>query len=218
MIKENASKIREKINAINSDVTIVAAIKKQALTKIKDLLNCGVNDLGVNYLQQYNEIVSLLPETVNWHYIGKIQSKKVKHIVGHFDLVHSVSSLKNIDDINKECLKKQIQQKILLQVNIAEEDSKQGFLVSELDEVSQHITSCEGVLVKGFMLMPPQEQGLQYFKQGRELFQNYKKSYSASSSFALDYLSMGTSGDYVDAVSCGATHVRLGTVLLGERV
>ena len=173
--------------------------------------------MGVNYLQQFESLELNDQEDVEWHYIGKLQTKKIAKIVKNFDLIHSVDNFNSLIKINSAAEKLNKTQNLLLQVNLSKEDTKSGFYLEEIDQVIAQFEDLNSVKLCGFMTMPPQEDGELYFRSLQELFNRCKLSFSQTPNVELKYLSMGTSGDYLHALKYGATHIRLGTVLLGER-
>lgn len=196
---------------------IVAVSKLQSVEKIKSLYNQGQKIFAENYVQEaLPKIEELKNLEIEWHFIGTLQTNKAKMVVGNFDLIHSVDSLKLARQISKIAMEKNLRQKILLQVNLANEESKSGFSEKELLEVVTEISKLPGVHCIGLMTMPPlfdnPEDARPYFQRLKQLLIELAESFPD-----LAELSMGTSSDYQVAAQEGATLVRLGTILFGER-
>lgn len=198
-------------------VKVVAVSKTQPVEKIKLLYNQGQRIFAENYVQEaLAKTLELKDLNIQWHFIGTLQKNKVKNVVGAFDLIHSVDSLGLAEVISKIAGQKNLVQKILLQINLSGEESKGGFDVIALDDVLPRIVSLPNISVVGFMTMPPlfddSEHVRPFFKELHQLLTKYQKRYPG-----LTELSMGTSHDYPVAVEEGATMIRIGTLLFGER-
>jgi pyridoxal phosphate enzyme (YggS family) len=201
------------LKTLPSTAKIVAVSKKQNEKKIRELFDQGQRIFAENYVQEAllkQFILGYLIGT-EWHFIGKLQKNKVKLIVGKFSLIHSVDSLDLAELIGKKSHEAGLTQKILLQINLAEEATKGGFSKSEFLEKIDSIKKIQGLEVVGLMTMPPlfenPEAAKPYFLELKSLADQHH----------LKELSMGTSTDYQVAAKCGATLVRLGTILFGER-
>lgn len=201
---------------------VLAVSKLQSLEKIRDLYLQGQRQFGENYVQEALDkftVLSDLPE-IEWHFIGHLQKNKIKYILGKFNLIHSIDSFALLENISKQCVEKNLNQNVLLQINIAHEDSKGGFDERELQDHWTQITSLKNIKICGFMTMPPLTENPElvrpYFRRLKEL-QILLKQKTDLTIHPLDQLSMGTSGDYPVAVEEGATIIRLGTILFGER-
>ena len=212
----------QEIQSHAPNATILAVSKLQPLDKILSLYNQGQRDFGENYvqevLQKQNELRS--HADIRWHLIGHLQKKKVNQIVGRFHLIHSIDSLELAEAIGKKSAAAGLRQDILLQVNIANEDSKEGFTIDELKTQWPALVSIEGIRIRGLMTMPPladhPEESRPWFQALRNLLIFLKNSCDLNR-HPLDQLSMGTSGDWKIAITEGATIVRIGTILFGER-
>lgn len=204
---------------IPSHVKILAVSKLQPTAKIRALYEKGYRNFGENYPQELvkkqNELSDL---KIFWHLIGHLQKNKVKMIIG-CELIHSVDSLSLATEISKRAQAAGIDQKILLQINIAQESSKEGFSPASLEEDFKKIISLPNLEVCGLMTMPPfvekAEDNRIHFKNLRQLLLKLKCEYSVGENFRE--LSMGTSQDYQIAIEEGATWIRLGTTLFGDR-
>lgn len=217
-LKNNFNLINQTLNKYNSDAKIIAVCKKQPISKVKEVVDLGVTDLGINYINEFDDLKNELPSSeINWHYIGSIQSNKLNKIVGKFNIIQSVSKLKAIEKINQIAESLGIVQKVLFQLNLSNEASKSGFTKPDYLEVIKKIDIYKNVYLCGLMTMPPLGNGKKYFEELLNIKKESKDNGQSSSNYDIKYLSMGTSGDYEEAIQCGATHIRLGTVLMGPR-
>lgn len=222
MIRDNLEIIKKNIRdfSLGQDVHILGAAKKQPIKKIEEAISLGLKHIGENYLQEALEKQEALKnKTVVWHFIGPIQSNKIKDIVKSFEFIHSVSRIKEIKSINKAALEIKKNQKIFLQINIADEPNKNGISIKELEPTLLFLNKCTSINCVGIMCMPPlavnSKDSEKYFKKMTALLVKYKKTYHTLNKSGL--LSMGTSSDYTIAVQNGAHFIRLGTVLFGKR-
>jgi pyridoxal phosphate enzyme (YggS family) len=191
---------------------ILAVSKLQPIEKIQSLYAKGQVDFGENYVQEaLGKVEQLKDLKIHWHLIGPIQSNKIKYLKDHFEYIHSVDSLKTAQTISTQAAKIHHVQKIFIQVNISNETSKSGFSIEELRKNWTEISQMKNVKVVGLMTMPPLQNEAE---QNRPIFEALKK---LADQYQLSELSMGTSHDYETALEEGATWVRLGTVLFGER-
>lgn len=201
---------------------VLAVSKLQPADKIRDLYNKGQRRFGENYVQEALEKQKTLADLpdIEWHLIGHLQKNKAKMVVGAFHLIHSVDSLELAQALSRQCENKGVQQNILIQVNLAQEESKEGFSKTKILECWKPLTQLPHLSIFGLMTMPPlTETGAEvrpYFVELREL-RDQLKTMTDLQTHPLTELSMGTSHDYPVAVEEGATIVRLGTILFGER-
>lgn len=201
---------------------LLAVSKLQTAQKIRNLYAEGQRRFGENYVQEAlekQELLADLPD-IEWHLIGHLQKNKSKYVVGKFHLIHSVDSLELAQTLNKHAEKMNIHQNVLIQVNLAAESSKTGFDKERLSEQWSEVIALSNLKIYGLMTMPPlTETGAEvrpYFKELRELRDQLRER-TADSRHPLSELSMGTSHDYNVAIEEGATILRLGTILFGER-
>ena len=199
---------------------ILAVSKLQPLQKIKKLYEIGHRHFAENYIQEaLLKQVSLKDLALEWHFIGNLQRNKVKLAVGNFEFIHSVDSLELAQAISAQAVKTNTTQKILLQVNLAQEITKGGFSAESLRATWHEVCQLSGISITGLMTMPPltddPEDVRPYFQQLSVLQVELMKQ--ARGRHSLHELSMGTSHDYHVAIEEGATIVRLGTILFGER-
>jgi len=227
MIKENLESIRYRMKAAAEacgrnpeEIRLVAVSKTMPKEKLVAAAEAGVETLGENYVQEarekFNDLYTL---PVSWHFIGHLQSNKAKYVVKIFDLIHSVDSLKLAREINKQAKKIDKIQDVLIQVNISEEATKSGTRADQTLEIVQDISHLENVAIKGLMTMPPYfnapERVRPFFKALREMRNRVKEENILNVS--MDELSMGMTGDFEVAIQEGATLVRIGTAIFGER-
>lgn len=203
-------------------VTLVAVSKTKPASDIQQLYNLGHRDFGENYVQELVEKESLLPKDIRWHFIGHLQSNKVKYIAPFVHLIHGVDSLKLLKEINKQALKNNLVINCLLQVHIAQEETKFGMDENDLIEIeksNQAITEMKYIKLQGLMGMASFSDDMQKvrneFKSLKHLFDKYSLLLTPDSPLAT--LSMGMSSDYKIAIEEGSTMVRIGSLLFGER-
>jgi hypothetical protein len=198
----------------------VAVSKTVPVEKIREGIVAGVVDLGENYVQEAREkIETLADQPLTWHLIGHLQSNKAKYAARLFDLIHSVDSVKLARALDKEARKNSKLQPVLIQVNIAGEQTKSGVSEAEAVELVQQVSRLENLSVRGLMTMPPYfnapEKVRPYFRRLRELRDRIAAMNLPGVS--MDELSMGMTGDFEAAIEEGATMVRIGTAVFGER-
>lgn len=206
------------------DVTLVAVSKKKPASDIQELYNLGERNFGENYVQELVEKHPELPEDINWHYIGHLQSNKVKYIAPFVHLIHAVDSFKLLKEINKQAKKHDRVIDVLLQLHIAEEDSKHGLDNNELTEVLEMYTAQKenlaNVRICGLMGMATFTDDMDVV---RKEFKNLKNMHTIAKDtyfMTKDYFticSMGMSSDYAIAVEEGSTMVRIGSSIFGAR-
>ncbi len=217
-ITEKIKKAAEASGRKFDDITLLAATKTVDAEVINHAIASGIEFIGENrvqeFLSKYNSYAS-----VHKHFIGHLQSNKVKDIIDKVELIHSVHSYKLAEEISKQALKHNIKMNILLEINIGNEESKSGFLLDEAIAAAKKIARLDGVFIKGLMAIPPiceePQQNKPYFAKMKKLFIDIKAQKIDNSS--MDILSMGMSDDYEVAILEGANMVRLGTALFGRR-
>lgn len=225
-IQENIKEVRERIAAAAAsagrepgEVTLVGASKMNDAAACREAIAAGIDALGENRVQEMTQKLSENAyDGAPLHFIGHLQRNKVKMVVGKVALIESVSSYELLADIDRQAEKLGIIQPILLEVNIGEEEAKSGFSPAELPAAAEKAKTLSHVQLRGLMAIPPvvtQEHGsVPYFEKVRALFVDINENLYNNK---LDILSMGMSGDYEDAVRCGATMVRVGTAIFGAR-
>jgi pyridoxal phosphate enzyme (YggS family) len=202
------------------DVRLVAATKAVAVDRIQEAVRAGVTIAGENRLQEaLPKIDALKEERICWHFIGRLQRRKVRAVVGVFDLIHSVDSLELAEEIDRRAGAGGLRQNILLEINVGEEQSKAGFLAHEIEQALPRLAALKHVAVQGLMAIPPlvddAEQSRPYFRCLRELAAGLRTQNIPR--ISLTELSMGMSNDYLVAIQEGATLIRIGTAIFGER-
>jgi len=217
----NLEKYKEITDELNGKATLVAVSKTKPIEDIRELYNSGQLDFGENYVQELVEKEAALSKDIRWHFIGHLQSNKVKYIAPFVHLIHGVDSFNLLKEINKQALKKNRVINCLLQIHIAKEETKFGLDEKELYELSQlhELQELKNVNIIGLM-------GMASFSTDTDLirneFGNLKKLFAKytpqqTTNFQLSTLSMGMSSDYTIAIEEGSNMVRIGSLLFGER-
>ena len=219
-VKDRIRRAAESCNRDTDSVKLVAVSKTIAAETVREAIEAGVTILGENYVQEARDkFKALVQYPVSWHFIGHLQSNKAKYAVRLFDLIHSVDSIKLARELNKQAAKLEKIQQILVQVNISGEDTKSGISSDEAPRLIEEISQLKNLAVKGLMTMPPyfyQPEKVQpFFAALRELRDQIKEQ--SLPNVPLDELSMGMTGDFEVAIQEGATLVRIGTAIFGER-
>jgi len=201
-------------------VTLVAVSKTKSVEEIKELYDLGQKDFGENYVQEVTEKQSQLPNDIRWHFIGHLQSNKVKQITPFIHLIQSVDSLKLLQEINKQAKKNDRVIDCLLQVHIAQEETKFGLDENELNDLlNNSISQYQNIQIVGLMgmasLTDDMEKVRSEFKYLRSIFNKHAKL--QTSHFKLQTLSMGMSSDYFVAIEEGSNMVRIGSLIFGAR-
>jgi len=217
------NRIKKAANARGRDpetIRLVAVSKTIPTDMVKEAIEAGVKILGENYIQEARKKFDALSSyPVSWHFIGHLQTNKAKYAVRLFDLIHSVDSLKLAHELNKQAKKINKIQEILIQVNISMESTKAGVYEQDALSLIKDISHLENLSVKGLMTMPPffnePEKVRPYFSALRKLRDQIKKE--SIPNIAMDELSMGMTGDFEAAIDEGASLVRIGTAIFGER-
>ena len=201
------------------DVTLIAVSKTKPIEMIEEAMEAGARVFGENKVQELCDKYEQLPKDLHWHLIGHLQRNKVKYIVDNAELIHSVDSLKLAEEISKEALKKNVEVNILIEVNVAEEESKFGVSVEETPVLVEEIAKLPGIHIQVLMTIAPYttdpEENRPVFRTLKKLAVDIKKK--NIDNVCMDVLSMGMTGDYQVAVEEGATLVRVGTGIFGER-
>jgi len=204
---------------IDAGVTIVAVSKTKPIADLQEAYEIGVRDFGENYVQELVDKHETLPKDIRWHFIGHLQSNKVKYIAPFVHLIHGVDSEKLLIEINKQGQKINKKISCLLQIYIAKEETKFGLNEDELESIIQKLPQLPFVQISGMMGMASFSSDSQIVKSEfdtlKQLFDKY--STSSTENFNLETLSMGMSGDYKMAISCGSNMIRIGSMLFGER-
>lgn len=224
-IEQNLKNVEQRIAAAakksgrsREDIILVAVTKTHPADMMNEAIKAGVTDIGENKPQEVRDkYTDVLP--VRWHLIGHLQTNKVKYIIDKCCMIHSVDSIKLMDEIEKQAKQHDVSMDVLIQVNISGEETKSGITAEELDELLMHAGELERVKVRGLMTIAPkcehQEDAAVHFRNMKMLFdETAKKVYK---NVSMEYLSMGMSGDFEAAIECGSNMVRVGRAIFGAR-
>ncbi|MBO5551148.1 MAG: YggS family pyridoxal phosphate-dependent enzyme [Lachnospiraceae bacterium] len=226
MIRENRETVEKNIQEAcdrasrdRSEVTLIAVSKTKPIPELMEAYDAGVRVFGENKVQELVEKIEKMPDDIHWHMIGHLQRNKVKYIVGKVDLIHSVDNMELAEEINKRAEKAGIIQDILIEVNIADEDTKFGIPGDMAKDFYVNISKLPYVNVRGVMCIAPNvenpEENRRHFVNLRKIFVDITNIIGDNS--RVDIMSMGMTGDYQVAIEEGATMVRVGTGIFGAR-
>ena len=225
-IAENIARVREEMAAAAKEagrapeeITLVGASKMNDAAACREAIAAGIDALGENRVQEMTQKLSENAyDGAPLHFIGHLQRNKVKQVVGHAALIQSVGSLELLDEIEKVAANKGLVQDILLEVNVGGEEAKSGFAPADTEAAAEAALSRSHVRVLGLMTIPPadadRDANMRYFEEVRALYVDIDRKLFHNK---LKYLSMGMSGDFADAIRCGANMVRVGTAIFGAR-
>lgn len=227
MIKENLITVEKNIQDAcmragrsRDEVTLIAVSKTKPVSDLMEAYDAGIRVFGENKVQELVDKIDKMPDDVHWHMIGHLQRNKVKYIVGRVDLIHSVDNTELAEEINKRAERAGVVQDILIEVNIADEDTKYGTAPEKVEELYVNISGLPYVNVRGLMCIAPYvedpEENRPYFVKLRKIYVDIMKQMMHNS--RVDVMSMGMTGDYQVAIEEGATMVRVGTGIFGKRV
>lgn len=218
-VLENIRSACKKSGRNPEDVTLIAVSKTKPLPMLLEAYEAGSRDFGENKVQEIMDKYPNLPSDIRWHMIGHLQRNKVKYIIDKVSLIHSVDSLRLAEEISSQAQKKQVDMDILVEVNIAKEESKFGTSREEALQLVENIAKLPHIFIKGLMTIAPfvadPEDNRKYFRQIRELSVDIMNK--NIDNVTMSILSMGMTGDYMVAIEEGATMVRVGTGIFGER-
>ena len=206
------------LNEIPNDVNLVAVSKTKPVEMIIESYNIGQRDFGENKVQELVAKKEMLPEDIRWHFIGKLQTNKVKYLVNNVYLIHSLSSIKLLEKIESEFGKNNLCANVLIQINIGREESKSGIYEEELEDMISAVEKCKHVKVKGIMVIIPkgnEEENRCYFSRTKQIFDKLKER--KFENISMEVLSMGMTNDYKIAIQEGANLVRIGSGIFGLR-
>lgn len=225
-IADNLNLVEEKISAAceragrsREEVKLIAVSKTKPIKDINEAIAYGVRSFGENKVQELKEKMEILGEELDWHLIGHLQTNKVKYVVGKVSLIHSLENLRLAEALDKEAKKRDTIVDVLVEVNVAEEDSKFGIKPENAESFIRQISEFDNIRVKGLMTVAPYteipEENRKYFRKLNEIMVdlNSKNIHNVS----MNVLSMGMTGDYEVAIEEGATLVRVGTGIFGNR-
>lgn len=226
MIRENMEAVNKRIEKAcltagrnREAVTLIAVSKTKPVELLREAYDAGARDFGENKVQELQDKIPQLPGDIRWHMIGHLQRNKVKYIVDKVYMIHSVDSLRLAEEISREAVKKEVTVKILLEVNVAEEESKFGTTTEEVASLTEQVAVLPGIQIMGLMTIAPYtenpEENRKYFKKLKQLSVDIEEK--NIDNVSMNVLSMGMTGDFEAAVEEGATYVRVGTGIFGER-
>ena len=225
-LKENFQSVEARIQAAcdragrsRKEVTLIAVSKTKPVEMLQTIYDAGSRDFGENKVQEMCDKIEQLPTDIRWHMIGHLQTNKVKYIVGRVSLIHSVDSLHLAQEIEKQAAKLDVIVPILIEVNIAEEESKFGIHKEETISLVREVAALPHICIQGLMTIAPYvenpEDNRAYFRGIKQLSVDIARE--NIDNVSMDCLSMGMTGDYEVAIEEGATMVRVGTGIFGER-
>ncbi len=219
MIEENVKKLLAEIpetNPFGEKVTLVAAVKTQTPEDINRAICAGITDIGDNHVQEFKEKYDLITGNPNRHFIGHLQTNKVKYLIGKIRLYHSLDRMELAEELSKRGARADVVSPVLVQINIGDEQTKSGFEISQAEEVYAQLKATPYLKVNGLMAMLPDSDDARLLKtlatKMRRLFEELK-----AKDEDIEYLSMGMSGDWRLCVDCGSNMIRLGTAIFGAR-
>ncbi len=226
MVAENYRKVEKRVQEAclrsgrkREEVTLIAVSKTKPVSMIREAMDAGAEVFGENKVQELCEKYEELPKSLRWHMIGHLQRNKVKYVMDKAELIHSVDSLRLAEEISKEAVKKQVEANILIEVNVAEEESKFGVHAKDVEELVRKAAILPNLHIRGLMTIAPFVEDAE---ENRPVFQELRKlavdiKLKNIDNVDMSVLSMGMTGDYEVAIEEGATMVRVGTGIFGER-
>ena len=226
MLLDNLNDVEKRIQAAcdrsgrkREEVLLVAVSKTKPVEMIEEIMTAGIVDFGENKPQELRDKYEVLPKNLRFHMIGHLQTNKIKYVIDRAVLIHSIDSLRLAEAVNAEAKKHDRIMPVLVEVNVAQEESKSGFLVEETEEEIREIAKLSNIRVEGLMTIAPfvenAEENRQYFVKLRKL--SVDIAAKNIDNVTMHHLSMGMTGDYEVAIEEGATMVRVGTGIFGER-
>ena len=214
-IQENIKKIK---NEIPSSVNLLVVSKTKPLEELEEAYKVGIRDFGENKVQELIEKEESFHNDVRWHLIGNLQRNKVKYLVGKVHLIHSLSSIRLLKEIEKNFSKKDEIANVLIQINIGKEENKSGFFEEEVEDLIKELESCKNVKAKGIMVIIPngtKEENIYYFKKTNNIYEKLKSR--EFKNVTMEILSMGMTNDYKEAIEEGSNLIRVGSGVFGAR-
>ena len=226
MLPDNLKDVEERIQAAcdrsgrkREDVLLVAVSKTKPVEMIEEVMTAGIVDFGENKPQELRDKYEVLPQNLRFHMIGHLQTNKIKYDIDRVVLIHSIDSIHLAEAVNTEAKKHNRIMPVLVEVNVAQEESKSGFLVEKTENAIREIAKLSNIRVEGLMTIAPfvenAEENRQYFVKLRKL--SVDIAAKNIDNVTMHHLSMGMTGDYEVAIEEGATMVRVGTGIFGER-
>ena len=218
-VEKNIQDACDRAGRSREEVRLIAVSKTKPVSDIEEVLTTGILDYGENKVQELSDKYDVLPKNIRWHMIGHLQRNKVKYLIGKTVLIHSVDSLRLAEQIEHEAAKADTIMNVLIEVNVAGEESKFGTTCNEAIELVRAVAALKHVKIKGLMTIAPftdnPEDNRIYFKKLKQLSVDIKSK--NIDNVDMDELSMGMTGDYEVAIEEGATMVRVGTGIFGKR-
>ena len=219
IVEKNIEQACKKVGRDRSEVTLIAVSKTKPVSDIRQAMDCGIKVFGENKVQEIKDKTTEITEPLNWHMIGHLQANKVKYLPGRVCMIHSVDNKKLADEIEKQFAKADEKIDVLIEVNMAREDTKFGLSREEAPAFVKEISTLPHLNIRGLMTIAPYtedpESNRVYFKGLKELMESINAMDIPG--VKMDTLSMGMTGDYQVAIEEGATFVRVGTGIFGER-
>lgn len=226
ILKQNIKRIREEINEIlirtgreDEDVTLVAVTKTVDVDTINEAIDFGITDIGENRVQELTKKIDLIGDRVNYHLIGHLQTNKVKYIIDKVKLIHSLDRISLAKELDKRAKQNDLIINTLVQVNVAEEDTKFGLEVSQVLPFIEQVLAYDNIRIRGLMTMAPYtDDEVLLRKVFRTMYELKEKILSQDyENLSMDYLSMGMTNDYKIALEEGSNMIRVGSGIFGER-
>jgi pyridoxal phosphate enzyme (YggS family) len=220
IVRERIERAAERAARSLNDICLLAVSKTKSVELVREAMAAGQMDFAENYVQEALTKVEACP-TARWHFIGGLQTNKVKQLGARFELIHSVDRLKLAIEIDKAAAAQKREQAILVQINIGEEATKQGIALEDLGQLLDELQKLKNLKIRGLMALPPltedERVSRHYFAQVRQALDHCRAQVSSESAALMTELSMGTTHDFELAIEEGATIVRVGTAIFGER-
>ena len=219
LVEENIAAACKRAGRRREEVKLIAVSKTHPVEAIKEAMRCGIRSFGENKVQELKDKMEKIDDSLDWHLIGHLQTNKVKYVVGKVSLIHSLESIRLAEALEKEAVKRGVIVDVLVEVNIAGEDTKFGVLPENVEDFIREVAKFEHIRVKGLMTVAPiaqkSEENRKYFKNLNKIMVdlNSKNIHNVN----MNVLSMGMTGDYETAIEEGATLVRVGTGIFGHR-
>ena len=219
IVEKNISAACKRSGRARSDVTLIAVSKTKPVEMLQEAYDLGCRDFGENKVQELLDKYDKMPKDIRWHMIGHLQRNKVKYIVDKVYMIHSVDSVRLAEEISKEAVKKNVTVAVLVEINVADEESKFGVSVDEAVALVENISKLPNIVVKGLMTIAPyvenSEENRLYFAKLNQIYVDI--IHKNIDNIFMEELSMGMTGDYEVAIEEGATYIRVGTGIFGER-
>lgn len=227
MVKDNLIEVEARVQAAcdragraREDVLLIAVSKTKPVELIREIMETGTRDFGENKAQELCSKTEAITEPLNWHFIGHLQRNKVKYIVDKTCLIHSVDSLRLAEEIQKEAIKKGVEKvPVLIEVNMAQEDSKDGIAASETESLISEIAKLPNLQIRGLMTIAPFVENPEDNRVHFQAMHQLRDQLNAKQipNVEMTELSMGMTNDFEIAIEEGATMIRVGTAIFGER-